>query len=454
MACVYDRKWRAVVTREGYRNYLLIWLTALYTFNFMDLVAFGMAFESIKNSLHISDAALGLVSGLAYSSFYSIFGIGLGRWADIGDRITVLSVTRVVWAAFVALTGRVHLFWQLFVVRMGVAAGEAGCVPPAYSLIGDHFSRDERPRALGILFLGIPMANVLGYFGAGWLIQHHGWRAMFTIMGVPGFLLAAITSVTLRDPRGPHRGRKLLWGGGGEERAVAAGDATNGVLPLWQTTKALHAIATYRNMLIALVVSLFFTTGLQQWESAFFMRTYGIAPEVLGEWMALAYGIPGVVGTLLGGIVASRCAGGNERAQLLAVGVVFCSESVIFPLTFLTHNAYVAFGLTALFSFLSSMASAPMTAPLQAVVPPRTRALSFVILYLLASLIGSGLGPLVTGELSDALAPRFGVESLRYALILMSPWFVSCGWFAWRASKTVDADIAAVNGLEETVAAA
>jgi predicted MFS family arabinose efflux permease len=429
---------RAVATGSAYRNYLVGWLTALYTFNFMDLVAFFMAIQSIKTSLHLSDAALGLVGGLAYSSFYSIFGVGLGRWADVGNRVTVLSVTRIVWAVFVILTSRAHSFSQLFIARMGVAAGESGCIPPAYSLIGDHFPRAERPRALAILFLGIPLATVLGYFGAGWLIQREGWRAMFAIMGLPGFALAAITWATLKEPRKAN------------DFTPARAKSAVEVLPLWQTTKRLHAIATYRYMLLALVVSFFFSTGLQQWESAFFMRTYGMQPDVLGEWLAMAYGIPGIVGTLLGGMIASRWAGGNERAQLLGVGALFCSMSLIFPFVFLTHDILVAFGLTAVFSFASAIMSAPMIAPLQAVVPPRTRALSFVILYLFASLVGSGLGPLVAGALSDALRGRFGADSLRYALALMSPWFFFCGWFAWRASKTVDADIAAVRDEEET----
>lgn len=430
----------AVVTERAYRNYLVGWLTALYTFNFMDLVAFFMAMESIKRSLHLSDAALGLVGGLAYSSFYSIFGIGLGRWADTGNRVSVLAVTRIVWAVFVLLTARAQSFWQLFTVRMGVAAGESGCIPPAYSLIGEHFPRAERPRALGILFLGIPLAMVLGYFGAGWLIQREGWRAMFMIMGLPGFAFAAITWATLKEPR-KASGFALA-------RAKSQAD----VQPLWQTTKRLHSIATYRYMLLALAVSLFFSTGLQQWESAFFMRTYGMRADVLGEWLAIAYGIPGVVGSLLGGVVASRWAGGNERAQLLAVTVLFCSVSFIFPFVFLTHDAVVAFALTGVFSFVSAMMSAPMIAPLQAAVPPRIHALSFVILYLFGSLIGSGLGPLVTGALSDALRDRFGNDSLRYALALMSPWFFLCGWLTWRASKTVNADIAAVKEEEGEMA--
>lgn len=439
------------MNRDAYRNYLLIWLTALYTFNFMDLVAFGLALQSIKTSLHLSDSALGLVGGLAYSSFYSIFGVGIGRWADIGNRVTVLSVTRIVWATFVILTGRARSFWQLFLMRMGVAAGESGCIPPAYSLIGDHFSRAERPRALGILFLGIPLATVLGYFGAGWLIERYGWRTMFTIMGLPGFVLGAITWATLREPR--ERLYGLTSGFHLRAKAQAALRAARppSPEPLWETVKHLYAIATFRNMLLALTVSLLFTTAIQQWESAYVIRTYGIRADVLGDWFAIAYGVPGVIGSLLGGVIASRWAGGKERTQLVAVSALFCSDTLVFPFMFLTHDVRVVCALTALFSLTSSIMSAPMIAPLQAVVPPSMRALSFVIVYLLGGLIGSALGPVMTGALSDALRPEFGVDSLRLALVLMSPWFFLCGWFAWRASKTVEVDIAAVAEPAEAV---
>lgn len=39
---------------------------------------------------------------------------------------------------------------------------------------------------------------------------------------------------------------------------------------------------------------------------------------------------------------------------------------------------------------------------------------------IISTLLGVGVGPLLAGLFSDALQPAFGVESLRYALLLVS----------------------------------
>ena len=48
------------------------------------------------------------------------------------------------------------------------------------------------------------------------------------------------------------------------------------------------------------------------------------------------------------------------------------------------------------------------------------RATAFALQTVFTTLLGVGLGPLVTGALSDALIPYAGDESLRYALVIVS----------------------------------
>lgn len=419
----------------AYRNYLLVCLVILYAFNFMDIAAFGMALQSIKASLHLTDTELGLVSGLAFSLFYSTVGVLLGRWADVGNRVTVISITRCIWGALVLLTGRVHSFAQMFAVRMGVAIGESGFLPPAYSFVGDYFSREERPRALGTLWLGIPLATVLGFFGSGWLIQHYGWRDMFTIIGMPSFALGLIAWLTLKEPRVSPRENYTDQAVPGLRSGVAPPP------PVPYTFKRLFANATYRNVVIAFVVGYFINVSLGQWQAAFFIRSYHLKTDTLGAWLALVFGVPGVIGNYLGGVIASRRIGSNERAQLSMFAILQCCTSIIMPFVYLTRNEYVAFALIGLSVLVSNLGNAPVTGCLQAVVPSRMRAVSIMILYLFANLIGMGIAPVMTGVLSDALRPHFGVDSLRYALIWMSPWFFISGWFAWRARSTVMQDV-------------
>src|SRR5690348_13696882 len=134
--------------RPSYRAYLILLLATILAFNGLDGTAIGIVLPSIKGALHLTDTELGFLTGVAFSLFYSTVGVPLGRWADRGDRVAIIAITTALWGVMVVLVGTARSFGQLLIVRIGVAVGEAGCVPAAYSLIGDYFSREERPRAI------------------------------------------------------------------------------------------------------------------------------------------------------------------------------------------------------------------------------------------------------------------------------------------------------------------
>ena len=154
-----------------YRNYLLTVLLVILAFNYVDRVALGLLLQDIKVDLDLSDTQLGFLSGIAFALFYSVMGIPIARWADRGNRVMIITVTTALWSVAVALCGLAGSFLQLLLIRIGVAVGEAGCIPPAHSLIADYFTRAERPRAVARYMLGGPLSFVIGYFLAGWLNQ-------------------------------------------------------------------------------------------------------------------------------------------------------------------------------------------------------------------------------------------------------------------------------------------
>src|SRR5215472_678501 len=138
-------------------------------FNYLDRLALGIVGQDIKTELALSDTQLGFLGGMAFSLFYSIMGLPIARWADRGNRVTIIATSTALWSAAVAACSAASTFAQLILVRIGVGVGEAGCIPPALSLIADYFSRPERPRAVGIYTMGAPLSLVFGYFASGWL---------------------------------------------------------------------------------------------------------------------------------------------------------------------------------------------------------------------------------------------------------------------------------------------
>lgn len=169
-------------------------LTVILAFNYVDRFALGVLLQDIKVDLVLSDTQLGLLTGIAFAVFYSVMGIPIARWADRGNRVTIISLTTGLWSVAVAICAAAANFTQLLFMRMGVAIGEAGCYPPALSLISDYFDRSERPRAVAYYMLGPPLALVMGYFSAGWLNEYYGWRTTFLLLGVPGVVLAVLAA--------------------------------------------------------------------------------------------------------------------------------------------------------------------------------------------------------------------------------------------------------------------
>jgi predicted MFS family arabinose efflux permease len=417
---------RRILKESTYKNYLLLVLLVIQAFNYVDGLALGLVLQDIKMDLHLSDAQLGLLTGIAFFLFYSVMGMPIARWADRGNRVTIISLAAAVWSIMVALSGLATNFAQLLLIRIGVAVGEAGCVPPAHSLIADNFTRAERPRAVGIYMLAGSLSTLLGYLLAGWLNEFFGWRAMFMLLSLPGLIPATVAWFTLREPR---------------QRRAAAAALPSDEPSMREVFATLWRNATYRYLLLVFCVTSFFGAGVAQWQPAYFVRSYGLKTGELGTWLTVIYGVGGMLGTYWGGQLASRLAPNREHLQLKFMAVAYCAFGVISVFIYLPVSQRMAFGFTGVAAIASATIIAPLFAIIQTLVPPRMRAMSIAIIYLFGNLLGTGLGPLAAGVLSDALRPLLGQESLRYTLLAMCPGFLVGAWLLWQSSKSVTRDL-------------
>lgn len=408
---------------------LLALLLVIFAFNNVDRLALGLLVQDLKHSLNLTDTQLGFLSGIAFALFYSVMGLPLSRWADRGDRVRIIAITTALWSVAVALCGAAASYLQLMVIRIGVAVGEAGCVPTSQSLIADYFSRAERPRALAIYGLGMPLSMVIAYLSAGWVDQMYGWRATFVILGLPGFALSAMAWFLLREPRRQNCA------------STAANSAALETLSLREIGVSLARNNAFRHLLLAYSVASFFGGGIQQWKPAFFIRSFGFQTGTLGTWLALIYGVCGLVGTYGGGALASRYAADNERLQMKAMACGYCAFALVSVGMYLSTSAPLSMSLLALATLGGYAIYGPMFATIHALVPARMRAVAIALIFLFANLVGQGLGPLAVGALSDALHPYFREESLRYALLASSPGYLWTACHLWLAQKSVRRDL-------------
>lgn len=391
-----------VTFTEGYRRYVLGILVVVYVFNFIDRQILSILLQPIKLDLGLSDTQLGLLSGVAFAVFYVGFGIPIARLADRSSRVNIISVSITVWSVMTAVCGLAQNFWQLLLARIGVGVGEAGCSPPAHSLISDYFSPETRATALSIYSLGIPIGVMIGFLAGGWIEEYFGWRTAFVVVGLPGVLMAVVVRMTLREP--PRGHSEDIQHDGAH-------------LGLGEVAAYLWGLRAFRHVALAAGLHAFVGYGVIGWLPSFLARSHQMGGAEIGTWLALLAGIVGGLGTLAGGYLGDRYA---RRDRRWYVWIPALSLLVTVPFSFfafLAGDKYLALLMYIAPTFFGAFYHGPTLAIVQGLAQVRMRAISAAVYIFIVNLVGLGLGPLAVGVLSDLLHPSFGVESLRYALL-------------------------------------
>jgi MFS family permease len=208
-------------TSESYARYALGLLVLVYVLNFLDRQILSILAERIKADLGLSDAQIGFLYGTAFAVFYALFGIPLGRLADVWVRTRLIGIGLAFWSLMTAASAFARGFTQLTAARIGVGVGEASASPAAFSLLSDYFPPARRATVLAIYSSGIYIGAGLGLFIGGLIVERwdlayaagsaplglRGWQVAFLAVGLPGVPLALWVS-TLREPlRGQSEGR-------------------------------------------------------------------------------------------------------------------------------------------------------------------------------------------------------------------------------------------------------
>ncbi len=398
----------------AYKRYVLVLLVVVYVFNFVDRTILSILLEPIKAEFDLSDTQLGFLSGLAFALFYTFLGIPIARWADRGVRRSIISLAVLTWSGMTSLTGLATSFSMLLVARIGVGVGEAGCSPPAHSILSDYFPPQRRATALATYALGIPIGSGIGYLAGGWLAEWFDWRTAFIVVGLPGVLLAGVVRLTLREPmRGAYDALPVATTDGGAPAHPSL------MSVLW----FMLSLASFRHMAIGAALHAFYGYGAGAFNPAFFVRSHGLSVGEIGTWLAVIGFTGGVTGVYLGGYLSDRIAQQDARWYMWVPAI---STTIYVPFAFLLYlwpTPHAALALALPGALLGGMYLGPTFAMTQTLVRPEMRALASAILLFIINLVGLGFGPQGVGLLSDLLQPSFGVESLRYALLITGATF-------------------------------
>ncbi len=414
---------------KTYRNYVLLVLTGVYTFNFIDRQILVILQESIKADLGLSDTQLGLLTGFAFALFYVTLGIPIARFADRSNRKNIIAVSLTVWSAMTALSGFVQNFWQLLLARIGVGVGEAGGSPPAHSIISDYFPAEKRATALSIYSMGIYIGILFGYLAGGWINQYFGWRMAFMAIGIPGVVYALVVFFTVKEPA---RGQ-----------TDKVPQTTEEVAGLIAVTKHLLSYKTFLYLAFACGLTTFGSYGVGNFTPPFLARVHGLDSATIGTWLSLTSGIGGGLGTFLGGYIADKLGRKDVRWYLWISILAGAFKLIPATIFFFSENSQLVLIATFFSTFAVGIFLGPSLAVIHNLVTAKMRAFASAILFFILNLIGLGFGPMVIGMVSDFLEPTYQEYSLRWAFTITYLTGIGAMILYYKASQHYTADLAA-----------
>ena len=415
----------AAAESPRYRMVVLAMLVLVYTFNFIDRQIVGILAVPIKADLGLTDTQLGLMGGLAFALFYTLLGIPIAMLADRSNRTTIMTVALVVWSAMTAVCGLAQNFWQLFLARLGVGVGEAGGVAPAYSIVADYFPPNQRARALGVYSFGVPIGSAAGIVFGGVIASLIDWRTAFIVVGLAGVVLAPIFKLVVKEP---VRGR------------FDARGSTGSAVGFGEVMRTLLAKPSFWGLSFGASASSMMGYGLFFWLPSFFVRSYGLTLLEASLYFGAILLIGGMAGIWMGGALADRFGAARKRAYALIPAIAFLATIPFYVAAVTSGSLALAFALFLVPTALGLVWLGPVLSSIQHVVPPHMRATASAIFLFVNNLIGIGLGTVALGALSDALSAQFGADSLRYAILAGTVFYLVAAALFLLSAKRLERD--------------
>ena len=409
------------------RRYVLGVLVVVYTFNFIDRQILAILLPSIKAEFGVNDTLLGFLAGPAFAVCYSLLGIPIALIADRWNRRNLIAIALAVWSGMTALSGMAANVTQLALARIGVGIGEAGCSPPAHSMISDYYPPEKRSAAMGIYTAGISIGIMIAFILGGWVAQNIGWRQAFFIVGVPGLILSLVVRFTIREPvRGLSENRS--------DSAERAG--------ILQVAKVLRQRKSFIHMAVGSGLAAFGGYAVISFFPSYLNRSYGMDLAEIGIYLGIIFGIAGSLGFAGGGYFADHVGRVNRSRSLNGVAIATMISWIFMVPVYLVSNAYLALAIFTVPAVLSNFYLATTIAQTQSLVGLRMRAVASAWLFFIVNIIGLGLGPQIAGSLSHLMTESFGAESMRYSLLtitaIVSPW---SAFHYFVAAKHIESDL-------------
>ena len=468
---------------KPYRTYVLISLLLVYTLNFIDRNIMAVLGQPIITTFSLTDTQWGLLAGPPFAIFYAVMGVPIALLADRYNRVQIISVCIIIWSLMTAFCGLAPSFIFLLMCRIGVAVGEAGCTPPANSLISSYYTPRARVGALGVYSMGVTVGATLAFLFGGTLASLQGedfgnfvktigfsgllsgvdwstvegWRIAFVVVGLPGILLAILVWTTVKEP---PRGFTDPPGAPKIEKAGFA-----------ETISELSTKPSFWWMTLGASLVAFVGYGQISFQTPFLMRYHSLSISEAAIVFGAPWAVGAAMGTYLGGVVAERFSDRSPGAPGWVTAIFLFAAVPLYILALFEIPLFFVWFFWLLGSICHYVYLSAQYTIGSGVVSPAKRATAISILLVLVSLIGNGIGPLFVGSLSDfymglqlassenpelvasvcrnpaglstediAICNSVYAGGLRYSLMTLVLVLIPAGYSYWKASQTLGRD--------------
>jgi MFS transporter, AAHS family, 4-hydroxybenzoate transporter len=313
----------------GYQRWL-VFLTALtIVFDGVDNQLLGIAIPAIMKTWGVARSAFSPVVALGFLGM-SIGGAVAGLSGDRFGRRTALLASMVLFGLATLAVAAVNRVAGLATLRFIAGIGLGGAMPNAAALVAEYVPLRQRPVAVTVTIVCVPLGGTLAGLIAIPLLPALGWRSLFVLGGVVPILAAVLLTWLLPESprylaRHPARWSELVTtlrrmghtveaqasfiessataGARAPLRAIFQSDFSRDTFALW---------AAFFSCLFAVYLGFSWLPSI--------IAGAGLGPSVASSAIT-TFNLGGVLGALAGGTLIARF--GSRRTMLaLTAGAI------------------------------------------------------------------------------------------------------------------------------------
>lgn len=372
-------------------------LTLGYVVSFVDRTLLSLLIDPIKADLGLSDTEIALLQGLAFGLFYTVMGLPIGWLVDRIPRKRVIGAGVTFWCLATAACGLSSSFWQLFIARMGVGAGEATLSPTAISMIGDNFPPEKRAFPISVYSMASSIGAGLALMVGGTVIGSVAaspeitlpligavapWQATFIIVGLAGLVVVVLLAFVTEPQR-----REL----------ASETDATYGLLAHLRRHPTFHLRHLGGMALYCIVIY-----GVLSWMPAYFMRSFGWTATEVGLRYGFVVLLCGGFGLSGAGWLASRLAQrGVEAAAAKVTGWSIWLVTPFMMAACLAPSAWIALAILVPGMIFFTASGGIAVAALCEAAPGGLRGRVAALYFFTLGIVGLTIGPVSVALITE-----------------------------------------------------